>query len=487
MTQILIIQEAMWMNFTGVEEHAKAIKIGVGKVNALSGEPWKEGLDGEIQPYVVVPDQKWLDGVNAEDGCIKQFVAMPLGKGYTVEAQITGEETFGGIQIAVYDGKAERKQRHTPQDAFTLPAPNFLAPPLPLGAVAPSDNIPTFKMILVGGPSVGKTSFVKRHVTGEFEKTYVPTVGVQVMPVLFHTNIGPVRYMIWDCSGQEINEAHYVGAKCAIIMFDVSSERSYQQVPKWYKSITNVCEKIPIVLCGNKIDVDKTHVMKKRNRFAKKKNLVYYDISAKSNYNFEHPFIHISRVLSEHKDLQFVCAPALAPPEVVIDANLLAQYEQDLLQAVTVALPDEDDDFDVGPTQAPSQAREMGLAAAGKIKQKIKQDYRGKDFWDITSEQKLFVHIVNSAMYQEITGRPPPETPVDARSYTENGYPWFDIYEEEAAIPRSNALANVKTVKEMDMQAFGVPQQDDSTVNIAANQVMVINHNPSGNVRTGDW
>ena len=52
-------------------------------------------------------------------------------------------------------------------------------------------EMPEFKLILVGDGGVGKTTFVKRHLTGEFEKKYVATLGVEVHPLVFHTNRGP--------------------------------------------------------------------------------------------------------------------------------------------------------------------------------------------------------------------------------------------------------------------------------------------------------
>ncbi|DAA20885.1 TPA: RAN, member RAS oncogene family-like [Bos taurus] len=100
-----------------------------------------------------------------------------------------------------------------------------------------------------------------------------------------------------------------------------------------------------IVLCGNKVDIKDRKVKAKSIVFHQKKNLQYYDISAKSNYNFEKPFLWLARKMIGDPNLEFVAMPALAPAEVVMDPALAAQYEHDLEVAQTTALPDEDDDL----------------------------------------------------------------------------------------------------------------------------------------------
>lgn len=68
----------------------------------------------------MIPDQPWLDGFSVEKGIIRQFVAMPLGAGYTVEEQLSGLAEHGGLQILVYPMRAERYERwklqHGPRD-----------------------------------------------------------------------------------------------------------------------------------------------------------------------------------------------------------------------------------------------------------------------------------------------------------------------------------------------------------------------------------
>jgi len=215
------------------------------------------------------------------------------------------------------------------------------------GAPIPDSRIPKFKVILVGDGGVGKTTFVKRHKTGEFEKKYVATMGVEVHPLRFYTNLGPVIFNCWDTAGQEkfggLRDGYYIGGQAAIIMFDVTARVTYKSVPHWHKDLVRVCENIPIVLCGNKVDCKDRTVKPKDIFFHRKKNLQYYDISAKSNYNFEKPFLYICRKLTGDPNCRFVEAPALKPPEVKIDLKQVQEYEKQLQQANQVLLPDDDD------------------------------------------------------------------------------------------------------------------------------------------------
>ena len=74
-------------------------------------------------------------------------------------------------------------------------------------------------MLLVGDGGTGKTTFVKRHVTGEFQKRYLRTSypihspprpqppaatnGVDVFPMTFPTTRGVILFQVWDTAGQE--------------------------------------------------------------------------------------------------------------------------------------------------------------------------------------------------------------------------------------------------------------------------------------------
>ncbi|CAG0914031.1 unnamed protein product [Notodromas monacha] len=210
-------------------------------------------------------------------------------------------------------------------------------------------DMPTFKLVLVGDGGVGKTTFVKRHITGEFEKKYIATLGVEVHSLVFHTHRGKIRFNVWDTAGQEkfggLRDGYYIQGQCAVIMFDVTARVTYKNVPNWHRDLVRVCENIPIVLCGNKVDIKDRKVKAKSIVFHRKKNLQYYDLSAKSNYNIEKPFLWLARKLIGDPNLEFVAAPAIAPPEIQMDPVWRQKIEDELKEAQNTALPDDDEDL----------------------------------------------------------------------------------------------------------------------------------------------
>ena len=273
-------REAMWILFRTPHFKPRAIKVGVGKVCAITGKRWSESLHQHPQDYLVSPPQPWLDGIAAGKGMIRQFVAMPLGLGYTVEGQVTGEETHGGLQIKVFEPKA-----------------------------------------------------------GRF----------------------PDKPPLWTT----LAEALAPGAACA--------------------------------------------------------------------------------------------APAPAAPAAAA-------------------------------TSARRRAGSMGLAAGGRMKQKLYPDPHGIDTWDDEQVGRIFVHIVNSELWREITGEAPPTTPVTAREYAKAGLPWFDLYDEQAdTVSPTDILAGVQSVKQLDGQQSTSPLQDDEPIAVGAIKKLLIKMAKGLPVRDGEW
>jgi len=130
----------------------------------------------------------------------------------------------------------------------------------------------------------------------------------------------------------------------------------------------------------------------------------------------------------------------------------------------------------------------MSLSAGGSMKQEITKDDFGLEFWDQTCSARIYVRIVNSEMYEQITGMKAPPTPITAQTYSSYGYPWFDVYNEspQNSIDQSNALNQVKSVSQIDKDKYAWPQQDDSSIQLSASQVKSLYHDKN-QVRDGDW
>ncbi|KAL5540400.1 hypothetical protein UlMin_042423 [Ulmus minor] len=129
-----------------------------------------------------------------------------------------------------------------------------------------------------------KTTFVKRHLTGEFEKKYeheftpwtsLPTMGKSTFTAR-QEKFGGLR-------------DGYIHGQCAIIIFDVTARLTYKNVPNWHRDLCSEAKQVT---------------------FHRKNNLHYYEILAKSNYNFDKPFLYLARKLDAN--LHFLESPALA-------------------------------------------------------------------------------------------------------------------------------------------------------------------------------
>ena len=127
--------------------------------------------------------------------------------------------------------------------------------------------IAEFKLLILGDKGVGKTSLINRFTEAQVEKKYLgnfsfeigtiiskKTKGIEVSSIFFETNIGIIKFQIWDAASQEdMGKAYYLGANCALIMFDVTSRITYKNLPLWDKDLTSFCENIPVVIVGNKV------------------------------------------------------------------------------------------------------------------------------------------------------------------------------------------------------------------------------------------
>jgi hypothetical protein len=122
----------------------------------------------------------------------------------------------------------------------------------------------------------------------------------------------------------------------------------------------------------------------------------------------------------------------------------------------------------------------MGIGAGGQIAQKIYPDPHGMDVWDVDHGAYATVHIVNSETFRDITGRPPPPTPIDAAIYTAHGLPWFEWYEEhDSDVSAPQSLKEAKTIADRDRE-LGV---DAGDISVAVDDAQVTKLRPQSGDR----
>lgn len=176
---------------------------------------------------------------------------------------------------------------------------------------------PCYKIVLVGDAEVGKSTFVQRHLTGEWHREYEATIGVEVNPLRFITNYGDICFNVWDCGGQEklssLKEAYYM-ADAALVFCDLERRETQNNVPLWVEKVKDVVPDVHVVVCANKFD------RKVRITRLRKLGHPYYEISSKTGYEYVRPFLALARFLTGHNDLCFYY-PGFSEENEVVEEN----------------------------------------------------------------------------------------------------------------------------------------------------------------------
>lgn len=153
----------------------------------------------------------------------------------------------------------------------------------------------SFNIALIGPPQVGKTAYMHKLLTGYFLQLYWPTKDVDVRKITFDTSHGPVKFSVWD----RVVESHYGSMNAAIVMFDVTRDYTYKDISYMMRGLPS----IPVVICGNKIDLPYRTIETKDVQ--RGTSCYYYDMSVKTGYNLCEPFLVLARRLMNIPDLTF--------------------------------------------------------------------------------------------------------------------------------------------------------------------------------------
>lgn len=167
----------------------------------------------------------------------------------------------------------------------------------------------TYKIILVGNSTVGKTSILCRFTDNKFNIKGEMTIGVEFGCKYINIDDNTkVKLQIWDTSGQEkfrsITRSYYRGSDGIIVVFDLSNLTSFKDIRTWINSIIEFVPDKPIILVGNKCDLG--HKVTKGDilNMMEELNVIdYVETSAKNNINIQTVFDKISRsIYNDKKD-----------------------------------------------------------------------------------------------------------------------------------------------------------------------------------------
>ena len=155
------------------------------------------------------------------------------------------------------------------------------------------------KYIIIGDAAVGKSNLLLRYVHGQFKPEYQLTIGVEFGAKNIEISSKLFRIQIWDTAGQEnfrsITRAYYKNSVCALVVYDISSRDSFNNVMSWIEDCKNQSPKtIFMVLVGNKCDLeDKRQVSYEEGKeLADKNQLLFFESSAKDGINVDEIFLN---------------------------------------------------------------------------------------------------------------------------------------------------------------------------------------------------
>ena len=169
----------------------------------------------------------------------------------------------------------------------------------------------TCKILLIGDSSVGKTCLISKYAIGVFNEDYISTIGFDSRQKEEIINNEKVLVKIFDTAGQErfksITANYLRNAEGVILVYDLTSTESFENLKFWIESIKNNLgndEPIPIIIIGNKIDLEDAREINKSvaEKFAKDNNYKYFETSAKTGEGVDDAFREIVKQILGRND-----------------------------------------------------------------------------------------------------------------------------------------------------------------------------------------
>ena len=173
------------------------------------------------------------------------------------------------------------------------------------------------KIVLVGDPTVGKSSIRRRYLGQGFHSSHMMTIGADFASknVIVEDKLN-LTIQIWDLAGQQqfaaVRSRFYLGISGAMLVYDVTNKQSLANVEPWLYAIKQSVsmQDLPILIVGNKIDLEKTrkisnekalHHIKNLQEIPKFKKSVlkHVETSALSGINIEFAFKNLANLITQ--------------------------------------------------------------------------------------------------------------------------------------------------------------------------------------------
>ncbi|KAJ2642601.1 GTP-binding protein, partial [Coemansia sp. RSA 1694] len=162
------------------------------------------------------------------------------------------------------------------------------------------------KLLLIGDSGVGKSCVLLRFSDDSFTPSFITTIGIDFKIRTIELDGKRIKLQIWDTAGQErfrtITTAYYRGAMGILLVYDVTDERSFNNIENWYKNVEHYAsEGVNKILIGNKCDIEGSRAVSKESgqKLADELGIKFLETSAKSNTNVDDAFITLARDIKE--------------------------------------------------------------------------------------------------------------------------------------------------------------------------------------------
>ena len=164
-----------------------------------------------------------------------------------------------------------------------------------------------YKVLLLGDSTVGKTCFLKKYTDKTFQDVHMSTIGLDYRVKTMTLKSGKVvKLQIWDTAGQDrfraITKNYYKGANGIILIYDVTSIQTYENVKNWITQIREEASpNVIIYIAGNKIDLEEERKIKTEEgqKLAEELGLPFFETSAKTGVNINESFEDLVEKIDE--------------------------------------------------------------------------------------------------------------------------------------------------------------------------------------------